>query len=454
MTLQSTVMSAFETLGDVQPAGPSHGDSLVLTPSAYPDAKGPKNVRLVVSIDHRGDLYELDFRAHVGDFCEDIDVVALRAWAAGHPLTGLGRVRVAGYDMGKTGVGEGRVDVVHTVLLTDPSAEVIAEIVNSLVDLWQRATRRFMQLRFNHRRALVRERRRQAAELANENSRQSHLDSARARVDGLVGLASVKTLVRQLVARQQFQEMCETAGLAPVTVSPHLVFTGNPGTGKTTVARIVADIYKGLGLLSKGQVVEVDRGGLVADYVGQTATKTLAVCEKARGGVLFIDEAYSLVRENGNDFGREAIDAIVKFMEDNRGAIAVIVAGYPDRMKTFLESNPGLASRFDLTVGFPDYTEIELMEILDGMMAEHEFVFGEGARHVAFATVRSFDRGDNFGNAREVRRLFETIVGRHAEVMTGVRRPDRDTLRTITVDAIPLPAKTDLEFVDLTELEQ
>lgn len=449
MTLPSPVLTALENLGEVSPVGPSTCGDVVLEPGTYPDATGPTGMRLVVGMRRHGAGVRLDFSACVGVYCEDLDVNLLRAWAAAHPALGIGRVRVAGYDMAGTGVGEGRVVVTHSNYVDCADGPTITEIVSELVSLWQEARRQLERLRFVHRKKLRHER----MEARAEERRAARLQNARSRLDELVGLDPVKDLVRQLVARQQFGKHCTSAGLKPVVVSPHLVFTGNPGTGKTTVARIVADVYKELGLLSKGHVVEVDRGGLVADYVGQTATKTKAACEKARGGILFIDEAYSLARDSGLDFGREAIDTLVKFMEDNRGEIAVIVAGYPDRMAKFMGTNPGLSSRFDLTVDFPDYSDLELMEILGNMLVEHDFVFGPGARYAAFGAVRSLRRGENFGNAREVRRLFETIVGRHAELVAQVPGPERDLLRTISSAAVPVSDLAGHEFVDLTGLK-
>ena len=191
-------------------------------------------------------------------------------------------------------------------------------------------------------------------------------------LDALIGLQSIKHDVKEIIAYAKVQKMREENGLKTAPVSLHLVFTGNPGTGKTTVARIMAKLYRQIGVLSKGQLVEVDRSGLVAGYVGQTALKTQQKIEEAMGGVLFIDEAYALAKE-GNDFGQEAIDTILKAMEDNRKDFIVIVAGYTKPMETFIESNPGLKSRFNKYIEFADYTMEELTAIFQTFCDKYEY---------------------------------------------------------------------------------
>ena len=220
-----------------------------------------------------------------------------------------------------------------------------------------------------------------------------------------------------------------------VPVSLHLVFTGNPGTGKTTVARIISRIYKQIGVLSKGQLVEVDRSGLVAGYVGQTALKTQEKINQALGGVLFIDEAYSLSQEN-DAFGQEAIDTILKAMEDHRDDLVVIVAGYTDPMEKFINSNPGLKSRFNKYIEFPDYSVDELEEIFNMNLKKYEYeVEEEAKKHIRqMISTRKLTRLENFANAREIRNLFEEIVTNQARRIAKLENPTAEDIRLITCD--------------------
>ena len=235
--------------------------------------------------------------------------------------------------------------------------------------------------------------------------------SAMKELQGMTGLAPVKEQVRRIVAKATLAEAAAEAGVVAAPESRHMLFLGNPGTAKTTVARLIARIYKDLGVLREGHLVEVKREDLVAGYVGQTAEKTIRAAERALGGVLFIDEAYTLARQPGsNDFGGEAIDALLAFMEDHRDDLVVIAAGYTKEMQTFLEANSGIPSRFPVHVHFPDYTDDELVSIFSSMVKVRNMVMGEGVE----AAVRRFlpsPRPDGFGNARYVRNLFEQAVG-------------------------------------------
>ncbi len=254
------------------------------------------------------------------------------------------------------------------------------------------------------------------------------VDEIMKELNDLVGLESVKEEIGRLVNLLRVQQMRQEFGLQNKGTSRHMVFYGNPGTGKTTVARLLADIYRELGLLPTGQLVEVDRAGLVGGYVGQTAIKTSEVIEQAVGGVLFIDEAYTLTAHKGqNDFGQEAVETILKAMEDYRDELIVIAAGYTDLMQEFLESNPGLKSRFNYFIEFPDYTPEELVAILELMCKKNEYTLSPEAKEKALAifTERCEDKPENFANAREVRNFMEDAMLNHAGRVTKLPKKAR-----------------------------
>ena len=245
-------------------------------------------------------------------------------------------------------------------------------------------------------------------------------DDPYAELDELIGLESVKEEVRTLANYVKVQKMREDKGLKNPKLSYHLVFTGSPGTGKTTVARIVARIYKDLGILKKGHLVETDRSGLVGQYVGQTAPRVNAICDSALNGVLFIDEAYALTNRGAQDYGDEAIATLLKRMEDDRDKLVVIVAGYTDEMKQFIGSNPGLQSRFNRYINFPDYTSAELYDIFLMYLRKNEYTISTEASDYLQKrldyVVNTKDR--NFGNARYVRNVFEKAIQCHANRLT------------------------------------
>ena len=234
----------------------------------------------------------------------------------------------------------------------------------------------------------------------------------------------------------------EEAGLPVPPMSLHLVFLGNPGTGKTTVARLLAKLYHAIGVLPKGQLVEVDRSGLVAGFVGQTALKTQEVIQKAIGGVLFIDEAYALVnQDNGNDFGREAVEVLLKNMEDHRKDLVVIVAGYSQLMEKFIHSNPGLESRFNKYFYFEDYDGAQLFTILQSMCDKNGYVLTPEGEALARRELMDLyeDRDENFGNARDVRNLFEQAVARQSDRVARLEAPTREQLMELRPEDLTEP---------------
>jgi len=270
-----------------------------------------------------------------------------------------------------------------------------------------------------------------------EEEKPENIEDLKKELHSYIGLDDVKNEVDTLINLVTIQKLRKENGLPTNDLSLHMVFSGNPGTGKTMIARLMARIYKSLGILSKGQLVEVDRSGLVAGYVGQTAIKTSEVIEKAKGGVLFIDEAYALTNRGGNDYGQEAVDTLLKAMEDNRDDLIVIVAGYIELMEEFVHSNPGLESRFNRFLHFPDYTIDEMMALFDMRCSQSGYTLAEDARPILRDVIKleSMDI-KGFGNARGIRNLFEKAVTAQANRLATDPEITKEDLMLLTADDV------------------
>lgn len=263
------------------------------------------------------------------------------------------------------------------------------------------------------------------------------IEELKKELDGYIGLTTIKQEVNDLINLMTVWKLRREQDLPTADLSLHMVFTGNPGTGKTMIARLMARIYHALGILKTGQLVEVDRGGLVAGYVGQTAAKTAEVIQKAIGGVLFIDEAYALSGKGENDYGQEAIETLLKAMEDHRDELVVIVAGYTDEMSGFIRSNPGLESRFNRYLHFPDYSLEEMVAIFQMRCEGSAYTLAEDAKPALWERLKRETEGnDTFGNARGVRNLFERVLVAQANRLAVDEDITREELMTLTAEDI------------------
>jgi stage V sporulation protein K len=281
------------------------------------------------------------------------------------------------------------------------------------------------------------------------------IEALKKELNEYIGLAGIKKEVNNLINMVTVYNLRRQHNLPTVEMSLHMVFTGNPGTGKTMIARLMARIYRSLGILSGGQLVEVDRSGLVAGYVGQTAKKTSEVIEKAKGGVLFIDEAYALNSSSENDFGQEAIDTLLKAMEDNREDLVVIVAGYDKLMDDFIHSNPGLESRFNRYLHFEDYTADEMCDIFAMQLEKNKYTLNDDAR----AAVRSYIEAANthsisFGNARGVRNIFERTLVAQSNRLAAAENITVEALMAITAEDIAAARSEDVKLNEALRREE
>jgi len=272
------------------------------------------------------------------------------------------------------------------------------------------------------------------------NHQDQSLEEVLQELNSLIGLAKVKEEIKTLTNFIRIQKAREQSGLKSSSLSYHIVFTGNPGTGKTTVARIIAKIYRCLGILKKGQLIEIDRGGLIGEYLGQTSPKVNKVVDSALDGVLFIDEAYSIVSSKTDDYGKEAVATLIKRVEDDRDRLAVVMAGYNNEMRDFINTNPGFSSRFNRYINFPDYTPEELVEIFQALCKQNEYVLENEAKHkLAYIIEETCTKRDNtFGNGRYVRNLFEQTLETQSNRLSTQSNIDKESLVIITADDISL----------------
>ncbi len=332
------------------------------------------------------------FAAYLG-----LQVLALLALLAGF--------HVAASHPWSTLLASGNLFLLSSILIIGAIGTYIALKLSSAID-----ARRAMRAGSTVRPIVI------AADDEAEPERMDPVQASLNRLDSMTGLQAVKDEVRALVARIQVEQRRAEAGLSVTAMSQHMVFSGSPGVGKTEVARILGDVFKALKVVRKGHVVEVDRAALVAGYVGQTAIKTLEKCKEALDGVLFIDEAYTLAgdAQGGQGFGQESIDTLLKFMEDNRSRIVVIAAGYPQEMAAFINSNPGLASRFTKQLHFANYSENELLDIFANMAAAQQFTLPDQFKDIVRPWLSVRANSISWANAREMRTLLERTREEHA----------------------------------------
>lgn len=430
MSIETTIVSAMGKIGNVSDVDRVlQGKNGFFTPTQYPDTDGPKGAMgRVLFFDRFSGARALCIQVSSAYLLSDAELSVMNKWADGKNHSSVfARVQFRGHNLG--GDSEFKVYVECNLPLAGLREEFLVEVINDILCLWQEAMEYVERLN----RRIESEK---AARKKEEVKEQKVMHTVLNELDALVGLHSVKQMVRGLIAQQTLAKKRTAVGLPVVNSSPHLVFSGNPGTGKTTVARLIGRLYKDIGLLSKGHVVEVGRAELVGAYIGHTAIRTKQFCEKALGGVLFIDEAYSL-DVDGRDYGQEAIETILTFMEEHRGKIVVIVAGYPKEMEKFLDSNPGLRSRFDTAIQFDDYSPRELMQIFETLLVENQYDITDGARQAVARHLMDLHARETSGNARLVRNVFQQLVAQQAMSLVGLENLTVEQMRLITMFAVP-----------------
>jgi AAA+ superfamily predicted ATPase len=449
MSIETTIVSAMGKIGNVSDVDRVlQGKNGFFSPTKYPDADGPTGAMgRVLFVDRFSGARALCIQVSSAYLLSDAELTTMNKWADGKNHSSVfPRVQFRGHNLG--GDSEFKIYVECNLSLAGLREEFLVEVINDSLRLWQEAMQyverinRRIEREKAERKQTEQDARMKARQMADERrarisaAQKNDLEVVLAEIKGLVGLKSVKNFADSLVAQKHLAELRRSHNMSTDAVAPHLVFLGDPGTGKTTVARLVGRLYKGLGLLPKGHVVEVERSSLVGGYLGQTALKTQQMCEKALGGILFIDEAYTL-SVNGRDYGDEALATILTFMENNRGKLAVVVAGYPQQMDEMLDSNPGLRSRFDTTITFDNYSPQELMQMFTVQLRQQEYELTESAMADVACMFARASHNKTELNARSVRGLVTRVLGQHAGVLMTLPSPTENQIKRISSLSIP-----------------